>query len=425
MKAAHGWELINPALPCWMDGYNESRFMFNQTPEQLKAAPESGLRTAHGQRDDLLLDVLILADFDPVVFITLDLMGIEKDTADRCRAQIAQVCKIAPERISISTSHTHNGPLVLRGMDGSLPKQRAYWDWITAKMIACVQDCCLRLQPVESIQFDPHPIAGFYNNRNRPQEDYFDQVWELTLLTKQDQPIVRLLNLACHPTILGVSNRFISNDFFGVLRRCVEGYTGIPVMLFNGEAGDVSPRLLKKGVDFNEVQRYGIGIAMQLLDPYHPIQLHPERLDVRWVHHQTDYRPAENEYLIRKKRELEAEMKTLDPDSEAYRMIKTCTLYDVEEKLSQDRIQFTSDAMIADFGAFRIVTVPCEIDTELGKCLREADAKPTFLCAYANGFQYYAVNKAEYGTVFESFVTRYPYGDADLFVDEILKQYRE
>ena len=75
-----------------------------------------------------------------------------------------------------------------------------------------------------------------------------------------------------------------------------------------------------------------------------------------------------------------------------------------------------------DFGSFRIVTVPCEIDTVLGKRIREYDGKPTLLCAYANGFHYYAVNKQEYGIVFESFNTYFPYGAADEMVDLILAQ---
>ena len=86
-------------------------------------------------------------------------------------------------------------------------------------------------------------------------------------------------------------------------------------------------------------------------------------------------------------------------------------------------LQLVSDTMIADFGDFRIVTLPCEMDTELGSRLRTADRRPALICAYANGFHYFAVNKNEYETVFESYVTRYPYDDADLLVDQILSQY--
>ena len=34
MKAAYTREIINPILPCKMEGYNEARFCFNQTAQQ-------------------------------------------------------------------------------------------------------------------------------------------------------------------------------------------------------------------------------------------------------------------------------------------------------------------------------------------------------------------------------------------------------
>ena len=56
MKAAYTREIINPILPCKMEGYNEARFCFNQTAQQKQVSGE-GLRTACGLRDDLLQKV--------------------------------------------------------------------------------------------------------------------------------------------------------------------------------------------------------------------------------------------------------------------------------------------------------------------------------------------------------------------------------
>ena len=52
MKAAYTREIINPILPCKMEGYNEARFCFNQTAQQKQVSGE-GLRTACGQSDRL------------------------------------------------------------------------------------------------------------------------------------------------------------------------------------------------------------------------------------------------------------------------------------------------------------------------------------------------------------------------------------
>lgn len=94
---------------------------------------------------------------------------------------------------------------------------------------------------------DQVTINGFYNNRNRPGEEYNDRCEILTLRTADGLPLVQLLNLACHPTILGAQNLYITADFFGVLRRSVQGVTGMPVMIFNGEARRRQSAVNEKG----------------------------------------------------------------------------------------------------------------------------------------------------------------------------------
>lgn len=81
MKAAYTREIINPILPCKMEGYNEARFCFNQTAQQKQVSGE-GLRTACGLRDDLLLDTLILQAGETMVFFTLDIAIAEQQFTD-------------------------------------------------------------------------------------------------------------------------------------------------------------------------------------------------------------------------------------------------------------------------------------------------------------------------------------------------------
>ena len=45
------------------------------------------------------------------------------------------------------------------------------------------------------------------------------------------------------------------------------------------------------------------------------------------------------------------------------------------------------------------------------------------MIAYSNDFHYYAVNKNEYGKCHESYVTDYPFGKADEFVNTIIANY--
>ena len=419
MNAAYTREIINPVLPCKMEGYNEARFCFHQT-EQQKQASREGLRTACGLRDDLLLDTLVLEAGEIMVFFTLDIAIAEEEFTSYCRRAVRDGCGLALSHICVSCSHTHNSPVVSHGMNHELDPDLEYWEMIAEKMVSSARRALKHLRPTR-VTLDQVPVNGFYNNRNRPGEEYNDRCDILTFETPEGLTIVRLLNLACHPTILGAQNVWITADFFGVLRRSMQGITGIPVMIFNGEAGDVSPRLVKRGVDWNECIRYGEGIAAQLTESKHPCRLEVPSISVQSLILPIDYTPRTNAYLLEKQQELKEELKTLEPDSNRAHRIATCYLRDVEDKLAQEHLHYEPECLIVDFGSFRIVTVPCEIDTVLGKRIREYDEKPTLLCAYANGFHYYAVNRQEYGIVFESFNTYFPYGAADAMVDEILE----
>ena len=116
------------------------------------------------------------------------------------------------------------------------------------------------------------------------------------------------------------------------MRRYLQGINGTPVMIFNGEAGDVSARLLKKGVDWNECIRYGEGIGAQLVYPRHPVEVQVDEITVTEIAHRIDYKPGENEYLLRQKERLKKELEGLHPESRRYQMITSCYLYDIEER---------------------------------------------------------------------------------------------
>ncbi|GAA6428271.1 hypothetical protein [Dielma fastidiosa] len=421
MRAGYAREIINPFYPCKMEGYNEARFCFNQSEEQ-KAASGEGLRTAYGQRDDLLMDVLCIEAKTMLVFIQLDICIVEREFADFCREALSCEFHLRREQISIACSHTHNSPVVSHGMAYDLKPDLKYWELIRNKMILALRQAISKLEDV-SVCLDQHTVTGYYNNRNRPNDEYYRYCDEIRI-SAGNKPIVKILNLACHPTILGAQNMLISADFFGVMRRCLQGNDGYPVMIFNGEAGDSSPRLLKKGVDWQECIRYGEGIADQLMKPCAQRMVEVDEVDVKEIVYHIDYEPQKNAYLLNQKQKLEAELETLSPESDRYHRIDTCYLYDVKDKLKKDHIHYETLSYIYDFKAFRIVCVPCEIDTVLGARLRYADEKPTYLCAYSNGFHYYAVNKDEYGIVFESYNTYFPYGAADEMVDMILREYK-
>ena len=421
MRICHTRDIITPFFPTWMEGYSEDRFMINQTEAQKQQAGK-GTRIAQGARDDLLLETLVIESGQIVVFFTLDMIIAEKEFCDYCKSKITKATGLEAKQICISCIHTHNSPLTSHGMNHHQKPDKEYWNRLADQMICAFQLARNHLQPAR-VFLDEYKIRGYYNNRNRPGEEYFDQCLDLTFKTESGIPLVRLLNLACHPSLIGVQNRYFTSDSFGVMRRYIQGINGTPVMIMNGEAGDVSPRLLKKGVDWNECVRYGEGIGAQLIYPNHPIELKTEEVKIKKITHSIHYHPQESDYLWDKKKELTEKLKGTDQQTKEYELISGCFLYDIEEKLSHDELRYEGDCFIYEFGGFRMVTVPCEIDSVLGKKLRNHDSTPTILQAYSNGFLYYAVNQEEYGKVFESYVTYFPRGSADSMVEKMISRY--
>jgi hypothetical protein len=70
-------------------------------------------------------------------------------------------------------------------------------------------------------------------------------------------PIAALLHTACHPTVLGAKNQYLSADFPGAARRVFEESAGMPAVFINGAAGDVSTRFTRLSTGFEEVERLG------------------------------------------------------------------------------------------------------------------------------------------------------------------------
>jgi phosphotransferase system glucose/maltose/N-acetylglucosamine-specific IIC component len=78
-----------------------------------------------------------------------------------------------------------------------------------------------------------------------------------------------------------------------------------------------------------------------------------------------------------------------------------------------DPIFALAAATIADLGCVRLALVPAEVTYAFGQELRDASAVPVLMCGCADGYLGYAVDRAEYGRFFESYITVFPKGAAD------------
>lgn len=69
----------------------------------------------------------------------------------------------------------------------------------------------------------------------------------------------------------------------------------------------------------------------------------------------------------------------------------------------------------------RFVCFPGEIVSNLGLLLHGIDSKKTMIFAYCNDFKGYAIDELNYGKYAETFLSDYPFMEADRFVDRIVE----
>ncbi len=95
-KAGLATEVITPSQSMWMSGY------------------ASRTKPAEGKVHDLWAKALCLEDptGKRAILITLDLVGVGRETSLPIREKIAKKHKIDPESVTLACSHTHCGPVV-------------------------------------------------------------------------------------------------------------------------------------------------------------------------------------------------------------------------------------------------------------------------------------------------------------------------
>jgi len=121
-KAGFAKTAITPDRPMWMSGY------------------ASRNKPATGTLHDLWAKAVALEDpqGNKVILITLDLVGIDRDTSSQIRTQIARAAQMDPGSICINCSHTHCGPVVgqnLRAMYFLGPIENLLVDKYTKNLI--------------------------------------------------------------------------------------------------------------------------------------------------------------------------------------------------------------------------------------------------------------------------------------------------
>jgi hypothetical protein len=243
-KAGVAKTVITPGKPTWMAGY---------ATRNHPGGP--------GKVTDLWCKAFAVEDAGGkrVVFITLDLCGIDRDLSNRIRDRLNSDHHLGRESIAIACSHTHSGPMVgnnLRGMNLLDADQQSRVNEFTAeleeKVVATAGESIKSLAPAKFAWTVGK--ATFAVNRRENPEAKVPELREkgmlkgpadhelpvLTVTSTEGKLQAIVFGYACHGTTTAMYDW--SGDWTGVASVELEkNHPGATAFAWLGCAGDQNP----------------------------------------------------------------------------------------------------------------------------------------------------------------------------------------
>jgi hypothetical protein len=231
---------ITPESPMWMAGYAS------------RTEPSSG------KLHDLWAKALVFEDTSGAraVIVTTDLIGISAQVAAATAAQVEEALGIPRERLMLTASHTHSGPVArdnLIGMYALDPEQEqrvnAYTEALPGRILEAVQDAVDSLAPGTLTWGIGH--TDFAKNRRKYTTGGVTNDLNPIGPVDHDVPVLAvrgedgalkavLFGYACHNTVL--SGQEFCGDYAGFAQVHLEEMLPCTTALFvAGCAGDQNP----------------------------------------------------------------------------------------------------------------------------------------------------------------------------------------
>jgi hypothetical protein len=126
-------------------------------------------RAAETVDDDLTARALVLDDgATRLAIVVCDLISLKANIVAVARARISEMYGIPPERVMISCTHTHTGPVTSENR-GVQPDQ-AYMEWLPVRIADAVGIACSRLAPAQ-VAYGSADVSGVCFNRRFRMRD--------------------------------------------------------------------------------------------------------------------------------------------------------------------------------------------------------------------------------------------------------------
>lgn len=196
-------------------------------------------RSFTGIHDNLYAKaVVISSDKESIAILTLDCIGLLYSDVLKIRQKAAEICRISPERVIVSSTHTHAGPDVVGiwGKDFTVSGvDDAYMNFLILTAAEQVKRAYENQQ--KALGYTTETIFGADWVENICNEEIDRTVSILQLKDMQQNVIATLTNFACHPTFMDAVTTEVSADFIHGYYKELKKRAGGEVLFLQGAIG--------------------------------------------------------------------------------------------------------------------------------------------------------------------------------------------
>lgn len=288
--------------PAFLVGYSKQDI----TPKEsvpLRGSGNTSMRMSQGVLDYLYVTCTALTDENgtTALLYTIDNSGSQSRVITPIREKVSKEIGVPVEYISVSATHTHSGPDLVNGNEGSiltyrrqlqekmlLAAREAMDDRLPATMeIATVETenmTFVRRYVLENGTFAGDNYGDFQSSPIATHESDADNDLQLLRFQRVGGKDVLLVNFQAHPARVvanAANHKDISADFVGVFRQTVEQALDCHVAYFTGASGNLRTlsRVKSENVSTDYVT-HGRALAQYAIDAqgYAPVATGPIRV---------------------------------------------------------------------------------------------------------------------------------------------------
>ncbi|MFH2116323.1 MAG: hypothetical protein ABIJ86_17615, partial [Spirochaetota bacterium] len=220
---------------------------------------------------------------EQLLLISADVLEFSRDWSGSFSTAVSLAWGIPSERIILLATHTHTAPCTIKL--GLLEADPEFLVLLADSMESAIRDASRKLQPMAAVADSvdlpgiginrrlPDPSTGKVSMRPNPLGNRDDEVTGLFFFDVQGRLGGLLVNMAVHPTTLGVSIHQISADYPGRMVRSLKQFLGPDLITLpvQGACGDVRPMVVdgtlsqfREGTE-QDLDRIGLDLASGVL----------------------------------------------------------------------------------------------------------------------------------------------------------------